>query len=303
MSCKLSCTRCFLYFLNVLYITSGLLMIVVASLVITGTSSLREFIDYRPEIKPIFQGIYMMISAGVGLFLLGFIGCAAAVRQNRYGLWLFLFLTVIIMVLQWIGAIVTFVNYPEGKKFIKNTMDIYSNEEILSPCLEIEDDNKRDLCFHQKKYKAEKSGWAEVLMNERWQTNTEQTEMLFEIASPMVSVVWEKIQKENQCCGLVGQSDWIDSDFQKIPATCCNSDNLTNRTEIARNNRPVLRHYCSKGASNFVGCEEKALKYANLTGIAFFYCFITELLGIIVTSVYIKQLKEARSPKIIQEKM
>jgi hypothetical protein len=51
--------------------------------VITGTSSLREFIDYRPEIKPIFQGIYMMISAGVGLFLLGFIGCAAAVRQNR----------------------------------------------------------------------------------------------------------------------------------------------------------------------------------------------------------------------------
>ena len=47
------------------------------------------------------------------------------------------------MVLQWIGAIVTFVNYPEGKKFIKNTMDIYSNGEILSPCLEIEDDNKR----------------------------------------------------------------------------------------------------------------------------------------------------------------
>ena len=111
MSCKLSCSRCFLYFLNVLYITSGLFMIVVASLgnvqrkfnsqklrffskfderiflnckkVITGTSSLREFIDYRPEIKPIFQGIYMMISAGVGLFLLGFIGCAAAVRQNR----------------------------------------------------------------------------------------------------------------------------------------------------------------------------------------------------------------------------
>jgi len=25
----------------------------------------------------------MMISAGVGLFLVGFIGCAAAVRQNR----------------------------------------------------------------------------------------------------------------------------------------------------------------------------------------------------------------------------
>ena len=81
----------------------------------------------------------------------------------------------------------------------------------------------RDLCFHQKKYKVEKSGWAEVLMNERWQSNTEQTEMLFEIASPMVSVVWEKIQKENQCCGLAGQSDWIDSDFQKIPQTCCNS--------------------------------------------------------------------------------
>ena len=62
---------------------------------------------------------------------------------ERYGLWLFLMLTVTIMVLQWIGAIVTFVNYPEGKKFVTNTMDIYSNEEILSPCLEIDDDNKR----------------------------------------------------------------------------------------------------------------------------------------------------------------
>jgi len=115
--------------------------------VITGTSSLGEFIDYRPEIKPIFEGIYMMISAGVGLFLLGFIGCAAAVRQDRYGLWLYLSLTVTIMILQWIGAIVTFVNYPEGKKFVINTMNIYSNEEILSPCLEIDDDNKRLFCM------------------------------------------------------------------------------------------------------------------------------------------------------------
>ena len=112
----------------------------------------------------------MMISAGVGLFLLGFIGCAAAVRQNRpvflfnlhfmdrisylsiiflkniwkrCGLGLFLALTVTILLIQWMGAIVTFVNYPEGKTFVKKTMDIYSNEEILSPCLEIDDQNKR----------------------------------------------------------------------------------------------------------------------------------------------------------------
>ena len=65
--------------------------------------------------------------------------------------------------------------------------------------------------------------------------------MLFEIASPMVSVVWEKIQKENQCCGLAGQNDWIDSDFQKIPETCCNSGKastrwrkMTDRNEASR---------------------------------------------------------------------
>ncbi|CAG5110204.1 Oidioi.mRNA.OKI2018_I69.chr2.g4629.t2.cds [Oikopleura dioica] len=237
MSCKLSCSRCFLYFLNVLYITSGMFLLVAGSLVITNTSSLREFIIYRPEIAPIFQGIYMMISAGVGLFLLGIIGCAAAVRQNRCGLGLFLALTVTILLIQWIGAIVTFVNYPEGKTFVKKTMDIYSNEEILSPCLEIEDQNKRELCFVQKKFKVEKSGWADVLMNGRWTQNSEEREMLYEIASPMVSVVWEDIQKKNQCCGLSGQNDWIDSHFQKIPATCCNEDNLTERSEIARDNR------------------------------------------------------------------
>ena len=85
----------------------------------------------------------------------------------------------------------------------------------------------RELCFVQKKFKVEKSGWADVLMNGRWTQNSEEREMLYEIASPMVSVVWEDIQKKNQCCGLSGQNDWIDSHFQKIPATCCNEGTKT----------------------------------------------------------------------------
>ena len=113
---------------------------------------------------------------------------------------------------------------------------IYSKNFIFMVFFSTKRIFSRDLCFHQKKYKVEKSGWAEVLMNERLQSNTEQTEMLFEIASPMVSVVWEKIQKEYQCCGLAGQNDWIDSDFQKIPDTCCNSGKaFTRAREITKN--------------------------------------------------------------------
>ena len=53
-------------------------------------------------------------------------------------------------------------------------------------------------------------------------SNLNETNLLFDVASPIVTVLWDKIQKNEKCCGLQGQDDWLNSHFGKIPATCCN---------------------------------------------------------------------------------
>ena len=62
-------------------------------------------------------------------------------------------------------------------------------------------------------------------------SNLNETNLLFDVASPIVTVLWDKIQKNEKCCGLQGQDDWLNSHFGKIPATCCNEGKLIYQIE------------------------------------------------------------------------
>ena len=156
---------------------------------------------------------------------------------------IYLGLNIITLILEIVGVVVAFCSYPDAKHFLKSTMDIYKNEEVLSSCLgtfsvkfyasirqphfsEIRDPTKRQLCLLQKKHQAESSEWVEILEDGRWMSNLNETNLLFDVASPIVTVLWDKIQKNEKCCGLQGQDDWLNSHFGKIPATCCNEGKL-----------------------------------------------------------------------------
>ena len=57
------------------------------------------------------------------------------------------------MLLEVSGFLVIFINYPNQKSFLLSTMDLYQNEEILTPCQEIENPDKRTICFYEMKIK------------------------------------------------------------------------------------------------------------------------------------------------------
>ena len=57
------------------------------------------------------------------------------------------------MLLEVSGFLVIFIYYPNQKSFLLSTMDLYQNEEILTPCQEIENPDKRTICFYEMKIK------------------------------------------------------------------------------------------------------------------------------------------------------
>ena len=48
-----------------------------------------------------------------------------------------------------VGFIVIFGNYPSEKSFLLSTMDIYHNDELMTPCDEIEDVDKQKICYYE----------------------------------------------------------------------------------------------------------------------------------------------------------
>ena len=73
--------------------------------------------------------------------------------------------------------------------------------------------------------------------------------------------VLKSIQANNECCGINGADDWVNSDFGKVPEECCLSGNQYSRIEIANTRKQVNRTYCKSeedGGVNFIGCEIQA---------------------------------------------
>ena len=69
------------------------------------------------------------------------------------------------------------------------------------------------------------------------------------------------IQANNECCGINGAHDWVNSDFGIVLEECCLSGNQYSRIEIANTRKQVNRTYCKSdedGGVNFIGCEIQA---------------------------------------------
>ena len=77
----------------------------------------------------------MVIFSGCFLFALGFLGGWGTIRENKTLMMIYLGLNIITLILEIVGVVVAFCSYPDAKHFLKSTMDIYKNEEVLSSCL------------------------------------------------------------------------------------------------------------------------------------------------------------------------
>ena len=56
MGCKFACTKGFMYFINVMFVVCGLVLLIVASLSVTQTNHFKEFLPYKSSLIIVYQG-------------------------------------------------------------------------------------------------------------------------------------------------------------------------------------------------------------------------------------------------------
>lgn len=117
---------------------------------------------------------------------------------------------------------------------------------------EIGDEIKKELCFLQKQHQVARSNWVEILTDGRWKSNQNETNLLMDLGSPIVTVIWNDIQTTGQCCGMGGQQDWLDSNFGKIPPSCCNKGKCY-----------ILKHYNQLLYCNYISKPNIKCKLNN----------------------------------------
>jgi len=290
---KHKCLKGFIFSTNVVFFVIGIGLLAAVSKAVTDVDLFTQFIKIDLTLKIIYNGMYILVASGLILFLSGFLGCFGAIRENKYLLYLFVMSVIFIMVLKVTGFLVIFLHYPGEKAFLLQTMSIYQNEEILTPCQEIKDPDKRTICFYEMKIKQEESNWVSRMKNNDWRRDPNMTKLIKYVGQPIVTTIWDAIQEKNKCCGINGDQDWINSDFGKIPKQCCDVGRQYSRIEISSQYKEVNRTYCrdeeNDDGKNFEGCEIKAKVYAQLAGIFFFVAFISEIVMVAITCSFIKE--------------
>ncbi|XP_078715024.1 tetraspanin-18-like isoform X2 [Lampetra fluviatilis] len=76
----LSCVKYLMFFFNFLIFLGGAALLAVGIWVAADPRGFREIVASNPLL---FTGTYIMLAAGVVLFLLGFLGCCGAIRESR----------------------------------------------------------------------------------------------------------------------------------------------------------------------------------------------------------------------------
>uniref|UniRef100_A0A8C5QZU2 Tetraspanin n=1 Tax=Leptobrachium leishanense TaxID=445787 RepID=A0A8C5QZU2_9ANUR len=92
---NLSCVKYLLFIFNFLIFLGGTFMLGLGVWVIVDPTGFREIIATNPLL---FMGAYLLLAMGAMLFLLGFLGCCGAVRENKC-LLLFFFMFILVIFL------------------------------------------------------------------------------------------------------------------------------------------------------------------------------------------------------------
>ncbi|XP_061078383.1 tetraspanin-18B-like [Conger conger] len=102
----LSCIKYLMFVFNFFIFLGGSLLLGVGVWVLADPSGFREMVAVNPLL---FTGAYVALALGGLLFLLGFLGCCGAVRENKGLLLLFFMLILIIFLAELAAAILAFI--------------------------------------------------------------------------------------------------------------------------------------------------------------------------------------------------
>ncbi|XP_067275936.1 tetraspanin-18B [Pseudorasbora parva] len=102
----LSCIKYLMFVFNFLIFLGGSFLLGVGVWVVVDPTGFREIVAANPLL---FTGVYIILAMGGMLFLLGFLGCCGAIRENKCLLLFFFMLILIIFLAELAAAILAFI--------------------------------------------------------------------------------------------------------------------------------------------------------------------------------------------------
>ncbi|XP_028296846.1 tetraspanin-18-like isoform X2 [Gouania willdenowi] len=101
----LSCMKYLMFIFNFLIFLGGSFLLGVCLWVLLDPMGFREIVEVNP---PLFTVVYVVLALGGMLFLLGFLGCCGAIRENKCLLLFFFLLILFIFLAELAAAILAF---------------------------------------------------------------------------------------------------------------------------------------------------------------------------------------------------
>ncbi|KAM9461841.1 tetraspanin-18a isoform 1-T1 [Clarias gariepinus] len=102
----LSCVKYLMFIFNFFIFLGGAFLLGVGIWVLVDPTGFREIVAANPLL---FTGVYVILAMGSMLFLLGFLGCCGAIRENKCLLLFFFLLILIIFLAELAAAILAFI--------------------------------------------------------------------------------------------------------------------------------------------------------------------------------------------------
>uniref|UniRef100_A0A3Q2ZV73 Tetraspanin n=1 Tax=Kryptolebias marmoratus TaxID=37003 RepID=A0A3Q2ZV73_KRYMA len=102
----LSCIKYLMFVFNFLIFLGGSFLLGVGVWVLVDPTGFREIVAANPLL---FTGVYIILGMGGMLFLLGFLGCCGAIRENKCLLLFFFMLILLIFLAELAAAILAFI--------------------------------------------------------------------------------------------------------------------------------------------------------------------------------------------------
>ncbi|KAM9503793.1 tetraspanin-18B isoform 1-T1 [Salvelinus alpinus] len=102
----LSCIKYLMFVFNFLIFLGGSFLLGVGVWVLVDPTGFKEIVAANPLL---FTGVYIILALGGMLFLLGFLGCCGAIRENKCLLMFFFMLILVIFLAELAAAILAFI--------------------------------------------------------------------------------------------------------------------------------------------------------------------------------------------------
>uniref|UniRef100_A0A8C1EX07 Tetraspanin n=1 Tax=Cyprinus carpio carpio TaxID=630221 RepID=A0A8C1EX07_CYPCA len=259
----LSCIKYLMFVFNFLIFLGGSFLLGVGVWVVVDPTGFREIVAANPLL---FTGVYIILAMGSMLFLLGFLGCCGAIRENKCLLLFFFMLILIIFLAELAAAILAFI-------FREHVSDHVQHVEAAScfQCWHAANISSILICACVCVQLTREYFTKELKRHYQGYNNTD-----------VFTSTWNAIMNTFDCCGVNSPEDFEESIFrfinpgEVVPEACCRRNSHVGEAGFSN------REECLSGSMlyrNNKGCYSAVVDYFEM------YIYVAGALAIVVLTI------------------